>query len=127
MELGKSYYEQGDLSHALEMFEQGHKAEPYDSQWLVQLVRVYAQLGDKEKQIAALKELVPLDADDLENRKRLARLLLDNGNAAEAEKYARECLEIDIKDKEARATLLKALGQQNKDAELKKFQELLEK
>ncbi|HEV3236349.1 MAG TPA: tetratricopeptide repeat protein [Gemmataceae bacterium] len=127
LELGKSYYEQGDLSHALEMFEQGHKAEPYDSQWLVQLVRVYAQLGDKEKQIAALKELVPLDADDLENRKRLARLLLDNGNAAEAEKYARESLEIDIKDKEARATLLKALGQQNKDAELKKFQELLEK
>jgi cellulose synthase operon protein C len=127
LELGKSYYEQGDLPHALEMFEQGHKAEPYDSQWLVQLVRVHAQLGDKEKQIAALKELVPLDADDLENRKRLARLLLDNDNAAEAEKYAREALEIDIKDKEARATLLMALGQQNKDAELKRLQELLEK
>jgi tetratricopeptide (TPR) repeat protein len=127
LELGKSYYEQGDLPHALEMFEQGHKSEPYDSQWLVQLVRVHAQLGDKEKQIAALKELVPLDADDLENRKRLARLLLDNDNAAEAEKYAREALEIDIKDKESRATLLKALGQQNKDAELKKLQELLEK
>ena len=125
--LGKMYYDADDFPQAVELFEHGHKIEPYDSQWLIQLARVHAQTGEKDKQIAVLKDLVPLDADDLENRKRLARLLLDIGNYAEAERYARESLEIDIRDKESRATLLKALGQQKKDAELKKMQELLEK
>jgi predicted TPR repeat methyltransferase len=74
-----------------------------------------------------LKDLVPLDADDLENRKRLARLLLDHGKPAEAERYARQSLEIDIRDKESRAILLKSLGQQKNDTELKKMQELFEK
>jgi tetratricopeptide (TPR) repeat protein len=127
LELGKIAYDAGDFARAAEIFELGHKAEPYDSQWLTQLARVHAQTGAKDKQIAALKELVPLDADDLENRKRLTRLLAEAGDAAGAEKYAREALEISIEDKEAQTMMFKALQDQKKDKELARMKEILGK
>src|SRR5207237_2149222 len=94
--LGKMYYDAGELKSAAEMFELGRKAEPYDSEWLTLLARVYARLEDREKQTDVLKALVKADADDLESRKRLARLLATAGKHAEAEQYARAALEIDV-------------------------------
>ena len=66
-----------EFDKAAEVCELGRKAEPYNSDWLEQLARVYAQTNDKDKQIAVLKDLVPADADDIDHRKRLARLLLE--------------------------------------------------
>src|SRR5213075_2029507 len=86
--LGKMYYDAGEMKKAAEMFELGRKAEPYDSEWLTLLARVYARLEDREKQVVVLKGLVKADADDLESRKRLARLLATAGKHAEAEQYA---------------------------------------
>jgi tetratricopeptide (TPR) repeat protein len=123
-ELGKLAYDGGDFAKAAEIFELGRQAQPYESQWLLDLSRVHAQTGDKEKQIAVLKELVPTDADDLEHRKRLAKLLLDAGKNDEAEQYARQCLEIDIRDKETRELLDKALKGQNKAEEAARLQAL---
>ena len=74
------------------------------------MAKVYARTGDKEKQIAVLKELVPADADDLDHRKSLTRLLLDKEQYAEAEKYARESLEIDVRDPEARDGFARVAG-----------------
>jgi tetratricopeptide (TPR) repeat protein len=125
--LGRLYYEAKAFDRAAEMFELGRKAEPLDSRWLTELLRVYTQANDRDKQIRVLKELVPTDADDLEMRKRLARLLVDAGRAAEAERYARQALEIDIQDKEARGVLFRALADQKKDAEAEQLRELLEK
>jgi tetratricopeptide (TPR) repeat protein len=125
--LGKMYYDAGEMKQAAEMFELGRKAEPYDSEWLTLLARVYARLEDREKQIVVLKGLVKADADDLESRKRLARLLAAAGKHAEAEQYARTALEIDVTDKEARESLYKALEEQKKDAELERVKKLLEK
>ena len=86
--LGKMYYEARELSKAADIFELGRKAEPYENYWLMQLARVYALAEKKDKQIDILKALVPTDADDLDNRKRLARLLLEEKQFVEAEKYA---------------------------------------
>jgi tetratricopeptide (TPR) repeat protein len=127
MELGKIYYNSEQFDKAAEIYELGRKAEPYDNKWLLQLVRVYARAENKEKQIAVLKVLTPTDADDLEQRKRLAKLLLDAGRPAEAERYARESLEINIRDKEARQALYQALQDQKKEAEAEKLRKLLEK
>jgi tetratricopeptide (TPR) repeat protein len=127
LELGKIYYEAGELAKAEEMFELGRKVEPYDSQWLQELAKVHAQNGDKQKQIAVLKELVPTDADDLEHRKRLAKMLLDAGQFAEAEHYAREALEIDIRDADVHETLYQALAGQKKEAEADRLKKMLEK
>jgi tetratricopeptide (TPR) repeat protein len=124
--LGKIYYESKDYAKAGEIFELGRKAEPLEVKWMAELARVYAQTGDRDKLIAVLKDLVPTDADDLDRRKRLARLLLEAGQAAEAEKYARQCLDIDIRDKEGREYALKALREQKKDGEAKKLEEIFE-
>jgi tetratricopeptide (TPR) repeat protein len=126
-ELGRLYYDGGEFTKALVLFELGHKTAPQESAWLVELARVYAQTGDKDKLIATLKELVPTDADDLEHRKRLATLLLDAGRPAEAERYAREALEINIKDTDMQDALDKALRAQKKDAEADHVRQLLEK
>jgi tetratricopeptide (TPR) repeat protein len=125
--LGKMYYDAGEFPKAAEVFELGRKAEPYEGEWLQQLARVYAQTGDKDKQIAVLKDLVPTDADDLEHRQRLARMLLEAGQPAEAEKYARQAMEIDLRNAEVRETLFKALKEQKKDAEAEKLRQMLEK
>ena len=122
--LGKIYYDASELDKAAQMFELGHKIEPFKPEWLKQLARVHAQKEDTAKLIAVLKDLVPTDADDLEQRLRLARLLLENGQAAEAEKYARQAMEIDVRGKEGQQLLLKALEKQKKDAEAAKLRRL---
>src|SRR5205807_274962 len=95
------YFEARDFSKAAEIYELAHRNEPYESKWLVELARVYTQLGNKSKRIETLIQLVPTDADDLEQRKRLAQMLVEAGRFAEAERFAREALEIDVRDVEA--------------------------
>ena len=124
--LGRMYAEGGKTEKAIEMFELGRQHDPYDKDWLQELSRVYAQSGDRTKQISVLKDLVPLDADDLDRRLRLARLLLEAKKPADAEKYAREALEIDVTSKEAREGLFKALKAQDKGDELARVRKLLE-
>lgn len=125
--LGKLYYDSKELAKAAETFELGRKAEPYDNRWLVELARVHTQSGDQAKLIAVLKDLVPTDADEFEMRKRLAKLLLDAGQFAEAEKYARQALEIDVLDSAVQDVVLQALAGQKKDAEAEKLRKILEK
>jgi tetratricopeptide (TPR) repeat protein len=123
--LGKLYYDGSDFKKAAEVFELGRKVEPYQREWLLQLARTYAQLADNAKQVGVLKDLVPTDADDFDRRERLARLLLDAGQHAEAEKYARQALEIDVRSPEARKTLLAALRGQGKNAEAARLEKAL--
>jgi tetratricopeptide (TPR) repeat protein len=124
--LGKLYYDARDFSQAAELFELGRKSDPYDRDFLLELARVYAQMDEPKKQISVLEDLVPTDADDFDRRTRLAKLLLEQGKYAGAEKYAREALEIDVTSKEARKLLFQALDKQEKGAERKRLQGLLE-
>ncbi len=123
--LGKIYYEARDFPKAAELYERLRRADPYETRWLVELVKIYTQLGDKAKQIDVLKDLVPTDADELEQRKKLAQLLLDAKRYPEAERFAREALEIDVRDAEAREVLLQALTAQNKNDEAQRLKTLL--
>lgn len=125
--LGRMYFDGKSLVKAADTFELGRKAEPQDSKWLIELAKVYGQAGNKEKLTAVLKDLAPTDADDLDVRKRLASLLLEAGQAAESERYARQALEIDVLDTDAQATLLKALALQKKDAEAERVKKIFEK
>jgi cellulose synthase operon protein C len=123
--LGKLYYDASDFKTAAEMFELGRKADPADREWLEELARVYAQTNETKKQISGLRDLIPQDADDLDRRIRLSRLLGEQGQNAESEKYARQALEVDITSKEARKLLFDALAAQKKDAEAKRMKGLL--
>jgi len=91
------------------------------------LARLHGQDQDKTKLIEILKALVPTDADDLVSRRKLGRLLLEAENFAEAERYARQALEIDVLDREAQEVLEEALTRQNKNRELQQLRELLQK
>ncbi len=124
-ELGRRAFEGRQFDKAAELYELGRKAEPHERQWLVELARVYAQAKATDKQIAVLQALVPTDGDDLATRKRVAQLLFDAGRHAEAERYARQALEIDILDAESRSILDKALRALGKDAEAERMKKLL--
>src|SRR5207245_11452324 len=54
LELGKMYYEAREFGKAAEIYELGHKAEPYDNKWLSQLSPVYARSADNNKLIHVL-------------------------------------------------------------------------
>src|SRR5262249_50069901 len=124
--LGKMYYDAMEYDKAAKAFEQGRKADPYDKDWLVELARVYAQKNDRNKQIGVLEELVTLDAGGVGRRGALAKMLNEAGKHTDAEKYAREGLNVDVTDKGAREQLYKSLREQKKNAELTKVQKLLE-
>lgn len=125
--LGKIYYDAMEFHKAAEMFELGRKAEPFENEWLQQLARVYAQTNERDKHIAVLKDLVPMEADDLERRKRLTRLLLEKGDYTQAEKYARQGMEIDLTDKEVQESLFKSLDGQKKTEEADRLRKMLGK
>jgi tetratricopeptide (TPR) repeat protein len=112
--LGKLYYEAKDFNKAARMFELARKAEPLDSKWLVELSRVYNQAGDRDNQIKILSQLVPTDADDLDDRRKLAQLLVEAERYTEAERYARQALEIDVLDIPGQQALGDALLAQRK-------------
>jgi tetratricopeptide (TPR) repeat protein len=112
--LGRIYFESRDFAKAAEMFERGRRVEPYENKWLSELVRAYSQAGDVERRINVLKDVIANDGDDVDSRKQLARLLVDNGRAAEAERMAGQALEIDVIDPEAHRALGDALLRQKK-------------
>lgn len=125
--LGKMYYEAKDFSKAARMFELARKAEPLDSKWLVELARVYNQAGDRDNQISILRQFVPTDADDIDDRRRLAQLLFEAERYTEAERYARQALEIDVLDMPSQQTLGDALLAQRKlDAAIEVYSTALE-
>jgi tetratricopeptide (TPR) repeat protein len=125
--LGKLQLEAKKFEEAAQTFELGRKAEPYESTWLVQLARVYVQTKQDDKLIDVLKEVVPTNADDLDVRVKLCQLLLKAGRHAEAERYAREALEIDVLDNDAQETLMAALLAQKKDTEAQSLRKLLDR
>lgn len=125
--LAKLTFDAGDLKKAAEMFAKGQAREPGETFWLTELVRVHARLDNRDEQIKWLEKLIKTDADDLDSRKRLARLCIEAGKHADAENYARQALEIDIKDRDARRQLFDALEKQNKNDDLARIKKILEK
>jgi tetratricopeptide (TPR) repeat protein len=125
--LGRLQFEANEPAKAAETFELGRKVQPFEPKWLVELGRVYGQMGNKAKQIDVLKELVMTDADEFDQRKRLAKMLLEAGRFAEAEQFARQALEINILNGEAQDLVIQALVGQKKNAEADKLRKVLEK
>ncbi|MBI3411435.1 MAG: tetratricopeptide repeat protein [Planctomycetes bacterium] len=124
--LSRMYFENKDLTRAAQALEQCRKLEPGDPSWLPQLAKVYGQAGDNDKLEGVLKDLAATDPDDLLSRRKLAAMAKAAERHADAERYARQALEIDVLDKECREILLESLMAQNKDAELKEFRKLFE-
>src|SRR5439155_3482512 len=123
--LGKLYFDAGQFDKAAEVYERGRRAEPTETSWLEDLARVYKQTNDTEKRIAVLSELAPTDPDELDIRRGLAEMLAEAKRWPEAERWAREALEIDVQNESARDVYLKALAEQDKKAELERAKKML--
>jgi tetratricopeptide (TPR) repeat protein len=124
--LGKILADGKKSGEAAKILELGRQREPYEPGWLVQLAKLYVQDKENDKLIGVLKDLVLMDADDLATRRKLAQLQLKAGNHADAEKYARQVLEIDVLDSEGQLVLEAALSAQKKEDDLRLLRKLLQ-
>jgi tetratricopeptide (TPR) repeat protein len=119
--LGKLQFEAKKYNAAAKTYERCRKLEPFEPAWLGQLAKVYVKTGDKDKMIEIFQEVVKVDPDDLMPRRKLAQHFFDLKNLAEAERYARMGLEIDVLDRDCQTVLLQALDGQGKEAEAKEL------
>ncbi len=124
--LGKLQLEQKLFEQAAKTYELGRKQQPYEESWLVQLVKIYNETGDKSKLVDVLEDLAPLAPDELGVRRKLAAHYLNERNHAKAERYAREALEIDVLDSKAQDVLKRALQGQKKEDALRELERLLD-
>jgi tetratricopeptide (TPR) repeat protein len=88
----------GDLDEAERLYELARKDDPFHSKWIAGLARVHLRQKRTDKFLDDLAMLAANDADDLTVRKALAERHLAQGHAARAEKWANECLYIDVYD-----------------------------
>lgn len=123
--LGRLYFDAAKLDQAEAAFLRGRRAEPGEPSWLDELARVYKQTGDVAKRIEILQDLAPTDADDLPIRRELAERLAAAQRWPDAERWAREALEIDVDDAVARNVLFRALEALGKQSEAERIRKLL--
>lgn len=114
-----------NFADAAKTLEKGRALEPFETGWLVGLAQVYVVLKEEAKLMDVLKSVCEGDPDDNISRSKLAEFFQKNKMWADAERYAREVLEIDVKDAKAQEILLEALAEQNKNEERAVYQKLI--
>lgn len=121
MALSRAYLDAKDYPAAAAALEHGRKVCPLDGDWLEQLARLYKMTEETDKLLGVLQELVIQDPDELDGRVRLARVSLEAGKPADAERFAKDALHIDVNNEDARKALIEALKGQSKTAEVEKL------
>jgi predicted Zn-dependent protease len=106
----------GHLDEAERLYELARKDDPYHTKWIAGLARVHLRQEDEGKFLGDLVKLADNDADDLAVRQALAERLLKAGHADQAEKWATECLYIQVYDPANHVSLADALAAQDKFA-----------
>ena len=120
--LGRLYAETGEPDKAVAKFEAVRQLTTPDTELLDALLRAYMAAGKHEPVADILAQLAARAPDQLDFPLRLAKLYRDSGRDAEAERWAREALFVDVTNDEARALLVAALNAQKKDAEAAKVE-----
>jgi tetratricopeptide (TPR) repeat protein len=100
----------GNLAEAERLYELARRDDPVHSKWIAGLARIHLRLKQTDKFLADLAMLADNDADDLAVRKALAERHLEAGQAEQAEKWAYECLYVDVYDPANHVFLADALA-----------------
>ncbi|HKM53216.1 MAG TPA: tetratricopeptide repeat protein, partial [Isosphaeraceae bacterium] len=106
----------GQLEEAEKLYELARQDDPYQTKWIAGLARVHMRQGKTASFLNDLAMIAANDADELSVRKELARRYLEAGKAPEAEKWAQECLHIDVYDSTVHVLLADALSARDKFA-----------
>jgi tetratricopeptide (TPR) repeat protein len=96
--LGELKMKAGQLDEAAALYELARKDDPFHTRWIANLARVHLRQNETAKFLNDLALIAANDADDLSVRKALAERHLQQGQAATAERWATECLHIDVYD-----------------------------
>jgi len=117
----------GKLDEAERLYELARKDDPVHTKWIAGLARVHLRQKNKDKFLVDMALIADNDADDLDVRKVLAERHLEAGRAAEAEKWANECLYITVNEAPYHILLADALlAQQKYTGALDEYQTALE-
>lgn len=117
----------GRLDEAERLYEIARKDDPYHSKWIAGLARVHLRQRRLDKFLADLAMLADNDADNLEVRQALAERHLKAGAADLSEKWATDCLYIDVYDPANHVLLADAKQALKKFAEaVKEYETALE-
>ncbi len=110
--LAKLLLKRNRLREAEALYELARRDDPYNSKWIAGLARIHLRQEDQAAFLGDLTLLAANDADDLDVRKALAERHLERGEFAEAERWARECLYIQVYDASTHYVLGDALAAQ---------------
>ena len=119
--LGRAFLDAKEIDEAAKRFERGRKLAPLDGDWLTDLARIYNTNGKDAELVSVLSEMAARDPDDIAVRLKLSKLAATAGKHAEAERFARAVLFIDVMNENARGQLIAALKAQKKDAEAERI------
>jgi tetratricopeptide (TPR) repeat protein len=101
--------------------ERGRKIDPHEQFWILQLAKIYVQTKEKEKLVDIFEEVARIDPDDFTSRKLLAQHYQGLNKNADAEKYARMALEVDVTDRVCQDIYIEALNAQNRQEEANRW------
>jgi tetratricopeptide (TPR) repeat protein len=117
----------GNLAEAERLYELARRDDPVHSKWIAGLARVHLRQKDRAKFLGDMAMLADNDADDLAVRKALAERHLEAGQPDQAEKWANECLYIDVYDPVNHVFLADALlALKSYDRAIEEYQTALE-
>jgi tetratricopeptide (TPR) repeat protein len=106
--LAELRYKQGEFDEAIELYELGLSHVPDHVPWMKGLAAALTKNKDFDRLKPVLERLVVADGDNASVRKSLARLALEDDQFAEAIRYGRLALFIDVLDIETHRILAKA-------------------
>lgn len=86
----------GNLDEAEALYRIGRKDDPYHSKWIKGLARIHLRRKQEPKLLEDLEALAANDSDDAEVRENLAKRALEINDLERAEKWAMQCLYIDV-------------------------------
>jgi Tfp pilus assembly protein PilF len=96
--LGELKMKAGQLDEAETLFELVRKEDPVRTKWISWLARIHLRQNKTDQFLSDLATIASFDADGIDVRRELAARYLAKGDAATAEKWAGECLHINVYD-----------------------------
>ncbi|MGZ0168367.1 MAG: tetratricopeptide repeat protein [Planctomycetales bacterium] len=131
--LAKLRLMQGQPAEAAKLYELGRtkfKIDqsylPQSGEWLKGLAAAYIQLGEDDKLKSVLEAIANLDGDNPTVRQKLAQLADDKGDVAEAGRWAKEALQIDVTDPETHRILARLHDQEGRSDKAVREREIAE-
>ncbi len=96
--LGELMMKAGRLDEAEKLYELARKDDPFRTKWISWLARIHLRQKKNSQFLSDLVMIASFDADNIDVRRALAERYLAEGDGVSAEKWAGDCLHINVYD-----------------------------